>query len=196
MIEPPNRTATPDDAAVMAELVNMAGEGMPFYLWSKMATPGESAWDIGRTRARREQGGFSYRNTVIREEQGYPVACLIGYPLNDEPEAVDFTGMPPMFVPLQELEDLAHGTWYVNVLATYPEYRGKGYGSELLQLAEEIARETNMRGLSLIVADTNTGARRLYKRHGYHFKAQRKMEKEKWKNPGQNWLLLIKPLES
>ena len=31
-----------------------------------------------------------------------------------------------MFVPLQELENLAPGTWYVNVLAVRPEFRGLG----------------------------------------------------------------------
>ena len=39
--------------------------------------------------------------------------------------------MPPMFVPLQELEDRVPGTWYVNVLATLEEHRGKGYGKEV-----------------------------------------------------------------
>ena len=41
-----------------------------------------------------------------------------------------------MFVPLQELENLAPGTWYVNVLAAYPEHRGQGYGTALLAVAE------------------------------------------------------------
>jgi hypothetical protein len=37
--------------------------------------------------------------------------------------------MPAMFVPLQELENLAPGTWYVNVLAAYPEHRSQGHGT-------------------------------------------------------------------
>jgi hypothetical protein len=35
------RHATIDDATVLAELVNHAGEGMPLYLWDQMAEPGE-----------------------------------------------------------------------------------------------------------------------------------------------------------
>ena len=69
-----------------------------------------------------------------------------------------------MFVPLQELENLAPGTWYVNVLAAYPEERGKGHGTALLGVAEQLAADAGRRGLSIIVSDTNTGARRLYER--------------------------------
>jgi hypothetical protein len=36
------RWATPDDAAALAELINFAGEGLPLYLWTNMAEPGES----------------------------------------------------------------------------------------------------------------------------------------------------------
>ena len=178
----------------MAELINIAGEGLPVYLWSKMAEPGQSPWAVGRERARRDSGSFSYRNTVVREEDGRVVAALMGYPLPDEPEATDYDGMAPMFVPLQQLEDLAAGTWYVNVLAALPECRGKGYGSELLGVAEDLARHTRRKGLSIIVSDANAGARRLYERQGYTGRATRRMVKDAWKNPGENWVLLIKDL--
>lgn len=195
-LNPPLRRASYDDASAMAELVNMAGEGLPIYLWGKMAAPTESPWDIGRQRAQRETGGFSYRNTVIRELDGRPVACLIGYPLADEAEPVDYSELPELFVPLQELEDLAPGTWYVNVLATYPVYRSCGYGSELLTIAETLAAGANKHGLSIIVSDANHGARRLYERHGFSEVTSRPMVKENWENPGKRWVLLTKSLGS
>ena len=55
---------------MLAELVNYAGDGLPFHLWSKMAAPGESAWEVGRGRAARPEGGFSYRNATIIEHLG------------------------------------------------------------------------------------------------------------------------------
>ena len=191
-LHPPHRWATIDDADPMTRLVNFAGEGMPEYLWTKMADDGQSPWDIGRERARRETGGFSYRNTVVRDDEGEVTACLIGYPLPDEPEAVDYDELPPMFRPLQELEDLAPRTWYVNVLAAFPEHRGKGYGGQLLAIAEDLARDTNRDGLSIIVSDANSGARRLYERAGYQEIATRPMHKGGWENDGENWVLLIK----
>jgi ribosomal protein S18 acetylase RimI-like enzyme len=191
-LSPPHRPARPTDAVAIAELVNMAGEGLPLYLWTDLAAPGQSPWELGQERARRESGAFSYRNTIVREEAGEVVAALIGYPLDDEPAPVDYAGMPPMFMPLQQLEDLAPGTWYVNVLATYPRYRGRGYGAELLAIAGNIASDTGKRGLSIIVADANAGARRLYQRCGYRELARRAMVKAQWQHPGTNWALLVK----
>lgn len=186
------RPATPDDAELMAELVNMAGEGLPLYLWTSMAVPGESPWSVGQQRARRDAGAFSWRNTIVREEAGEIVGLLIGYPLDDEPEPTDYSSLPPMFVPLQQLEDMVPGTWYVNVLATQPHARGRGIGSGLLSLADDIAASTAKRSLSIIVADSNVGARKLYERHGYVEVARRPMVKDAWAHPGKDWVLLLK----
>ena len=194
MLNFPYRPASKADAHQLAELVNMAGEGMPVYLWSRMLEPGEDVWDVGRRRAQRDEGGFSWRNAVVREDKGKAIAALIGYPLPDEPEPIDYDDMPPMFVPLQQLEDLAPGTWYVNVLATYPEYRGKGFGGELLAIAEEFARSEQRHGLSIIVSDGNCGAVRLYERNGYKRVDERPMVKDEWENAGENWILLTKPV--
>lgn len=172
----------------------MAGEGLPLHLWSRIAGAGESPWDVGRNRARRESGAFSYRNAIVREQDDEVVACLIGYPLDDDSSPADYSEIPPMFVPLQQLEDMAPGTWYVNVLATRPAHRGKGIGHELLALAETIAADLGKRGLSIIVSDSNAGARRLYERAGYSELASRPMVKEDWESAGSNWVLLVKNL--
>lgn len=192
-LKPPFRRATPSDAAAMADFVHFASEGLALYLWTKMAGPDGDPWAFGRERASRDSGAFSYQNAIVAEQNGRAVAGLIGYGLSDEPEPIPET-MPAMFVPLQELENLAPGTWYVNVLAAYPEQRGKGHGAALLALADRIAAEARNRGLSIIVADTNTGARKLYERCGYRETAKRRMVKEDWQHPGTDWVLLTKPL--
>lgn len=185
------RPATPNDADALAELINFAGEGLPLYLWEGMAEPGESAWDVGRRRAQRDSGAFSYRNAVVAERAGRVVAALVSYRISEEPEAID-ADTPGMFVPLIELENLALGSWYVNVLAVYPVHRGRGLGSRLLEIAGEKAREHGCRSESIIVSDANTGARRLYERSGYRYVAERPMVKDTWENPGSNWVLLVK----
>lgn len=190
----PHRAAMPGDADAMVELINIAGDGLPLYVWQKMAEPGQSPWDVGRERAVRDSGSFSYRNAVVREEDDRVVAALMGYALPDEPDPTACDGLPPMFVPLQELEDLAAGSWYVNALAALPECRGKGYGSGLLRVAENLARRTQRPALSIIVSDANTGARRLYERSGYVEKAIRGMVKESWDHSGENWVLLVKAI--
>jgi len=192
-LEPPFRPATIDDAPVLAELVNYAGEGLPYYLWGTLAEAGQDAWDVGRGRAAREEGSFSYRNAVIIERDGQCAGCLIGYEIPDHPEPIA-DDMPAMFVPLQELENLVPGTWYVNVLAVRPQFRGHGLGAQLLELADKTARSLGKRGLSVIVSDANAGARRLYERCGYSQSATRPMIKEDWENDGEYWVLLAKSL--
>ena len=44
------RPATKEDAAILTKLVNMAGDGLPLYLWTKMAEGGDP-WEVGRQRA-------------------------------------------------------------------------------------------------------------------------------------------------
>ena len=155
------RPARFDDAAVLAELVNYAGEGLPLYLWGQLASAGGTAWDFGRLRAARETGSFSYRNATIIEHAGQAAGSLIGYVIPEAVQPVP-SDMPAMFVPLQELENLAPGTWYVNVLAVLPPYRSLGLGTEMLRLADNVGREKGCRGMSVIVSNANVGARRLY----------------------------------
>ena len=193
-IRPPFRAATSEDAGTLAEFVEFASEGLALYLWSKMAGDGGDPWRIGRERVRGGTGGLSYHNAVIAELAGRPAAGLIGYPLRDKPEPIS-DKLPAILVPLHELMNLALDSWYVHVLATYPEYRGKGQGSALLALADRIAASAGKPGLSLIVSDTNLGARRLYESRGYREAAKRKMVKEGWKHPGVDWVLMRKDLE-
>ncbi len=188
----PFRCATPDDAAAMADFVHFASEGLALYLWTRMAGPSGDPWGVGRERAGRATGAFSYRNTHLMQIGGRTAAGLISYALADAPEAIG-PDLPAMFVPLQELENQTPGTWYVNVLAAYPEQRGKGCGSALLGVADRVAADAGKRSLSIIVSDTNTGARHLYERSGYREVARRRMVKEEWQHPGRDWVLLVKP---
>jgi ribosomal protein S18 acetylase RimI-like enzyme len=192
-LAPPFRRATPDDADLLARCVNDAGEGMPLYLWARTAGEGKSAWDVGRERARRDAGAFSYRNAILIEHEGEPAGCLIGYAIPDAPPAVP-DDMPAMFRPLQELENLAPGTWYINVLAVLPERRNLGLGARMLALAEDLARSLGKAGASLIVSDGNPGAARLYFRSGYAETARRPIVRDGWETEGEHWLLLTKPL--
>ncbi len=160
-----------------------------------MAGPGEDPWKIGRERAARDSGSFSYRNSVVAELEGNIAGALVGYPVAAEPDAIDPANTPPMFVPLLELENLAADTWYVNAVATFPDARGLGVGSKLMQRAERQASRLGLRGTSLIVSDANEGAQRLYERLGYKEVARRPMVKEQWETAAEDWVLMIKPAE-
>jgi ribosomal protein S18 acetylase RimI-like enzyme len=100
--------------------------------------------------------------------------------------------LPALLVPLHELMSLAPNTWYVHVLAAYPAHRGHGVGTALLREADRRAAAAGTQGLSLVVSDTNAGARRLYERCGYREAARRRMVKNGWQHPGTDWVLMIK----
>ncbi len=188
-LDPPLRIARADDAPVLARLVNYAGDGLPEHLWTGMAEPGEDPWEVGR---RRQAAKADEGQIVVIDEGDGPVAGLTGYVIGAGPEPLD--GIPALFRPLQELENLALQSWYVNVLAALPEARGRGHGTRLLDTAEAIARDAGLRRLSIIVADANAGARRLYERQGYVETARRPMVKDGWQGDGAEWVLLLKDI--
>ncbi|HAI28994.1 MAG TPA: GNAT family N-acetyltransferase, partial [Thalassospira sp.] len=80
------------------------------------------------------------------------------------------------------------------VLAVFPPFRDRGVGSFLVRAAESDARKAGKHSVSIIASDGNPGAVRLYERLGYTACASRRMVKEDWDNPGENWILLIKEL--
>ena len=195
LIKAPFRCATSRDAAALAEFVELASEGLALYLWSKIAGDGGDPWNIGRKRVRAAASPIGYRNAVIAEAAGAVAAGLISYPLpsNAEPRSDE---LPSVLVPLHELTNQALETWYVHVLAAYPQQRGRGHGTALLALADELATAGGKTGVSLIVSDTNTGARRLYASCGFEETARRKMVKEGWQHPGVDWVLMVKDLRA
>ncbi len=191
-LTPPFRLATADDAPALIRFVNAAGEGLAEYLWAQMAGPGEDSLAVGL--ARQAQKAEEGQIIVIDEGDG-AIAGLTGYaiPAHADPIPDDFS---PLIRSLQELENAAPSTWYINVLAALPEHRGRGLGSGLLALSEEISRASNIQKMSLLVADTNTNARRLYERIGYSETARRSFDPGDWQTDIKEWILLIKPLDN
>jgi ribosomal protein S18 acetylase RimI-like enzyme len=192
-IKPSFRHATPEDAGILAEFVEFASEGLALHLWMKIAGIGHDPWGIGRERVLSGAVGLSFQNAVLAELSGQPAAGLISYALPNTPEPIS-DNLPAMLVPLHELTNRVLGTWYVHALAASPDYRGRGLGSALLTVADDLAASARKSGLSLIVSDTNTGARKVYERSGYHEVARCKMVKEQWQHPGTEWVLLRKNL--
>jgi ribosomal protein S18 acetylase RimI-like enzyme len=189
--QPVLRAARPDDAADLARFVDMASEGFVRVVWAGMAEPGEGLMAVGTRRAARGEGGFSWRNAVIAEIGGAPAAGLVTYRTGPEPEPVD--DLPPMFRPLQALENRVPDTQYVNVLATYPAFRRRGLATRLLAEAERQA--AGSRGLSLIVAEGNLPARRAYAAFGFvDAGAEPIVEAGGWRSESRNWLLMLKRL--
>ncbi len=193
------RPATPADATHLACFVDMASEGLALHLWEKMKTPGQTLFEVGRSRALREEGSFSYRNAHMAEIEGAVAGALVGYQIAEVHDrslrtAGDQKAPPlPEFVQgLVELESMAPLHWYVNILATYPEYRGRGVGKALLTHADKLGGAMSAKGMALIVASENGGARRLYEKAGYRETARRPLVACPGFHHGGDWVLMTK----
>ncbi len=187
------RKARASDAAHLVRFINMAADDLPLHFWRKTAGPEGDPWALGAERAARETGNFSYSNAWLAEVGGEAGACLLGYAAEGAPGPID-PETPPIFVPLLELEALAPGSWYLNVLATYDGFRGQGLGSALLAHAETVAAEAGHDSISLIAADTHQEALRLYTAKGYRQIARRSVVKGDWQVDAREWILFTKPI--
>lgn len=145
------RPACFEDARTMAKLIDIAGEGIPNLLWSKLAEPGQSALDVGQARACCDVGGFSYRNALVADGDESVVGMVLGYIVGqpDEAETKDLEKSPDFARPFATLEHHSAGTFYIDALAVLPGWRGCGVGSRLLKAAEQRARTLGVRSMSI-----------------------------------------------
>ncbi|UWR21276.1 N-acetyltransferase [Sulfitobacter sp. S190] len=190
IITPPLRPFRPDDAYTVARLNDMASGGLLFNTWEKAAGEDGDSWEQGRLQ-QIEQVNSGW--VVIVLDQGNGVeAVLMGQP--HATDSVPTDGVDPIWTPLMELENMVPGSWCLNVIATLPEFRGQGHAAVLMQQAEMLARDGHHPSLALVVADENVGAIRLYQKCGFSEFARRSMVKGDWDGPGEDWVLMVKPL--
>ena len=156
------RPALKDDCLTIAALYSISSDGVADYIWTKHAKPGEDILMVGRRRYEREDSLFSYQNCTVVESEGSVVGMLVAFPMYVD-SSTDETD--PVLEPYSKLEE--DQSYYICGMALFPEHRGSGIGTRLLDLSEEHAREKGFQKISLIVFEQNTGAKRLYERAGY-----------------------------
>ena len=191
------RPARKSDASEIALLVNIATHGGMSRGWVNChkAAGTYDPLEVGRLEMLDDkEAPFNWRSATMAESADGEIAgMLLGYREPDDmARAVPKTTIAFM-VPLLELEAEAHGTWFISMLGVHIGWRGKGVGSQLLDVAEVRAEETEASGLSLLVEDVNTDAQRLYKRRGYTVRTSRPMVRFAGGTaPGKDWLLMVK----
>ncbi|MEM9105591.1 MAG: GNAT family N-acetyltransferase [Pseudomonadota bacterium] len=164
------RQAQKSDAEAIAKLIDIAGEGIPSWLWTRACVEGQTPLEIGIERARRPSGGFSYTNALVADKNGQAMGMVLSYAIVEAP-LVDTNELPDPIAPFVALEKLSVDTWYVNALAVFAKGRNQGMGSKLMAAAEEQARKNGLNEMSIQVYRQNAGAVRLYRKLGYRFVA-------------------------
>jgi ribosomal protein S18 acetylase RimI-like enzyme len=185
------RPATPADAADLALLTDMAARGVAAGFWRSLAGPDQSPFEVGRSRALREDGDFSYRNAWLATVGDAVAGGLLGYRLADPYDRSAFDRVPTVFRPMVELEAEAPGRWYVNVLAVYPEFRKRGIAAGLLAHADAVGRSVAPKGMAIIVAADNEPALRLYRSAGYRETARRLFPAPPGSGHGEGEVILL-----
>lgn len=167
--------ATPNDAELIsAAILDAVGED----LVSQMAGSDHTRADVAAifTRlARRDDTQYSYRNSRIAIIDGKKAGVCVSYdggklkklrrPFFQEANQVLSWNISP-----EEVDSLPGETvpeeFYLDTIATLPEYRGRGVASALIRDAKKKADAANL-PLGLLVSDHNPNARHLYESLGF-----------------------------
>lgn len=188
LAEVPIRAATTDDIPMLLSMINTAGAGFPMEVWRMACRDGQNPWDKGRELMLDERADIYYGHSWIAQTPSGGLGGLVLYipPKSNDPGSDEVTAC---FKPLKELEDEAEGTAHVSYLCTLDNWRGRGIGSALLRFAES---RRGPKGMSVIVASSNSGARALYRRFGYIETSRRPMVMPDGRTLGDEWILMFK----
>ncbi len=162
------RAAERADAPSLADLMVIAGDGIPLEVWRRHAMAGQHPLEIGVARAARDEGAFSFRNAWVATADGKVVGMAFGYQLEDAaPDPAQLAMLPPNVVPFAILEGRVRGSFYLNGLAVYPRWQRRGVGRLLLRAAFERARVAGCDRISLTMFAGNASAAALYAGFGF-----------------------------
>jgi ribosomal protein S18 acetylase RimI-like enzyme len=159
------RSARPGDSRTMARFYSIASDGVADYVALTEARPGEGILDVGERNYARACYVFGYRNCTLAELDDEIIGMLVSYPVPPPEEDAGDDSIDPVLAPYGRLNQ--YNSHYICAMAVIPEYRGTGIGARFLSMAQDEARATGSKQLSLLVFEQNAGALRLYRRHGF-----------------------------
>ena len=162
------RKATSQDCRSIAELALIAGDGIPAYFWEQSRVSGQQVIDVGIQNLQSESANFSYKNVHVAELDKEVAGMILAYRLSDKEDADNPGDYPEFLQPMIELENCVPGSFYINMLATYPKFRNMSIGTALMRLADALAEQAGCDLLSVLVFEQNARAMRLYRRLGYN----------------------------
>jgi ribosomal protein S18 acetylase RimI-like enzyme len=189
------RTAKAYEAPHLAILLDSASRGLAVWLWGTLRGAGQSVLEVGRERIRTKAAFPShFGNWTVAEIDGEIAGAFLGYTIPNPYEPGDISDLPELYRPTLELEAIAAGTWYLMVIAVFPEYRGKGLGTAMLHKAQDLARAAGAKRMSIMVESANAGAVKLYLRFGFREWARRPYIAFPGSMDDGDWVLLKKDI--
>jgi ribosomal protein S18 acetylase RimI-like enzyme len=174
------RDAVEGDARALAEVCIMAGHGV-MELFYEGLVPGKSVIDCVMARRILDRDSFATfrRWRVATDASGHFLGALNSLPhkaLMNSPDdpLLNEARLRPI-AGLLKLEEVAGESYYVNIIAVFPQHRGSGAGYALMLEAERLARLQNFQRMSLCTFDGDPGLLKFYRRQGFAIKDSRPM---------------------
>lgn len=106
----------------------MATRRLTSFLWGQMATPGQSAFEVGRNVIRNAEGYFThFANWRVAEHQGQTVGALNGYVIPDPilgPLALEATNNRSDFTTGEGGSKFIEALWTISIMihASYENF--------------------------------------------------------------------------
>jgi ribosomal protein S18 acetylase RimI-like enzyme len=185
------RDARPDEKNIIANLVILTDGGIFEFLLHDLI-PNVTSKQIVIKLVGETDNVFSYKNWIVAEMNGKIFGAALSY-------SVDLLHSPEQekFIPRERINHIREfylkkvpNSWYLHALATIPEARNKGIGSQLIAHMKDLAREHGYNKLSLHVWADNFAAISLYKNLGFKIADTIKIEPHHFL-PHQNGMLLM-----
>jgi len=172
------RTGQIDDCPRLAQFVEIASDGVVEFLFHDLI-PGQSPVRIVAQNLSADRDHYTFRDTIVAQSEQKVIGMSLAYPSHFHRIS---SGMREFFPPdrLKHVENIftseVKNSLYLDTLGVDPDFRGKGVGSQLISLTQNKAVEHGMNALSLIVLADNTGAQKLYRRHGFEIVSHIKID--------------------
>ena len=170
------RSAEKADSGKLAELINIASDGVVEYLFHDLV-PGMTPVQVIAHNLENDNYPHSYRSAIVATEETDVIGMSLSYPSSYHRITDEMRG----FFPADRLKHLSHfylsrveNSWYLDTLGVVESHRKRGIGMKLISLTKEIAVDNGFNSLSLIVFSDNTLAIPLYEETG--FKVVQKVE--------------------
>jgi len=174
------RKATPQDARIIAELADMAEEGMLVADWRQQPGGQDDPLAIGEKVVLDTENALYYENVSLAEEnnQIQGMVLLRQVVQKSLEDIAPILEKEPEFFVVWELVQQTTDHLYIHALAVYQDFRQKGLGQKLLDYAVQHTKDRGYDKLSLLAYEQNQKALPLYIRNDFQIMDRRPIPKE------------------
>lgn len=163
------RPAEKEDSLKLAELINIASDGIVEYLFRNLV-PGMTPVQVMAYNLENDNYPHSYKSVIVAVDGNILVGMTLSYPSSYH----KITDEMCIFFPEDRIEHLRdfylscyNNSWFLDALCVIESHRGQGIGKMVISLTKQKAAEKGYNSLSLIVFTDNRLAIPVYEHTGF-----------------------------